>query len=103
MNDLSRMFIEKFKLFDLRSHQNRSYFSQNFDIRQFSQSCFSIISKKFYFIIENLFEMFDEKFKKKNLFQNQNNVFSRAFSNQMQIIVCFKFAINQKLLINQNY
>ena len=102
MNDLSRMFIEKSKSFDLRLHQDRSYFSQNFDIRQFSQSCFSTASKKYYFIIENLFEMFDEKFKKKNLFQSQNNVFFRAFSNQMRIIAYFKSAINQKLSINQN-
>ena len=69
MNDLSRIFIEKFKSFDLRSHQNRSYFSQSFDIRQFSQSCFSIVSKKSYLIIENLFEMFDDKFKKKIYFR----------------------------------
>ena len=102
MNDLSRMFIEKSKSFDLRSHQDRSYSSQSFDIRQFSQSCFSTASKKSYLIIENLFEMFDEKFKKKSLFQSQNNVFSRTFSNQMRIIAYFKFAINQKLSINQN-
>ena len=68
LNDLSRMFIEKFKSFDLRSHQNRSYFSHSLDIRQSLQSCFSIASKKFYLIIEKLFEMFDEKFKKKNMF-----------------------------------
>ena len=102
MNDLSRMFIEKSKSFDLRSHQDRSYSSQSFDIRQSSQSCFSIASKKSYLIIENLFEMFDEKFKRKSLFQNQNNVFSRAFSNQMRIIVYFKSAVNQKLSISQN-
>ena len=102
MNDLSRMFIEKSKSFDLRSHQDRSYSSQSFDIRQSSQSCFSIASKKFYLIIENLFEMFDEKFRKKNLFQNRNNVSFRAFSNQMRIIVYFKSAINQKLSISQN-
>ena len=102
MNDLSRMFIEKSKSFDLRSHQDRSYSSQSFDIRQFSQSCFSIASKKSYLTIENLFEMFDEKFKKKNLFQNQNNVSFRAFSDQMRIIAYFKFAVNQKLSINEN-
>ena len=60
MNDLSRMFIEKFKQFDLRLHQNRSYSSQSIDVRQ-SRFAFS---KKSYLIIENLFEMFDEKFRK---------------------------------------
>ena len=100
MNDLNRMFVEKSKLFDLQQHQNRCRFSQNFNFRQFDRSC-SIFSKNFHFIIEKLFEMFDEKFKKKNLFQNQNNVFFQTFSNQIQIIVYFKFTINQKSLINR--
>ena len=103
MNDLSRMFIEKFKSFDLRSHQDRSYSSQSFDIRQSSQSCFSTVSKKSYLIIENLFEMFDEKFRKKSMFQNQKNVFSREFfSKQLRITVYFKFTINQKSSISQS-
>ena len=46
--------------------------------------------------------MFHEKFKRKNLFQSQNNVFFRAFSNQMRIIAYFKSAVNQKLSISQN-
>ena len=95
MNDLSRMFTEKSKSFDLRSHQDRSYSSQSFDIRQSSQSCFSTVSKKSYLIIENLFEMFDEKFRKKSLFQSQKNVFFREFfSKQSRITVYFKFTIN---------
>ena len=103
MNDLSRMFIEKFKSFDLRSHQDRSYSSQSFDIRQSSQSCFSIASKKSYLIIENLFEMFDEKFRKKNMFQNQKNVSSREFfSEQLRITIYFKSTINRKSSISQN-
>ena len=61
MNDLSRMFDEKFKSFDLQQHQNRALSSRNFDIRQ----SYSI---KFHLIIENLFEMYNEKFKKKILF-----------------------------------
>ena len=74
VNDLNRMFVENSKSFDLRQHHNRRLFSQNFDFRQFDRSC-STSSKKSHFIIENLFEMFDEKFEKKNLFQSQNNVF----------------------------
>ena len=74
IDNLSRMFVENFKLFDLQQYQNRRFFSQNFEFRQFSQLCFSI-STKFYFIIEMLFNIFDEKFKKIDLFQNQNNVF----------------------------
>ena len=101
INDLHRMFVEKFTSFDSQQHQNRCRFSQNFDFRQFDRSCLTF-SKKFYFIIENLFEMFDEKFRKKNLFQNQNNVSSQTFSNQMKIIFYFKFTINQKSSINQN-
>ena len=93
-NDLSRMFVKKSKSFNLRQHHNRRSFQQNFDIRQFR-------SIKLYLIIENLFEMFDEKFRKKNLFQNQNNVFFQAFSDQMQIIVYFKFKINQKSSVSQ--
>ena len=103
MNDLNRIFIEKFKSFDLRSHQDRLYFSQSFDIRQSLQSCFSTVSKKFYLIIENLFEMFEKKFKRKNMFQSQKNVSSREFfSKQSRITIYFKFAINQKLSISQN-
>ena len=98
MNDLNRMFAEKFKSFDLQQHQNRRFSSQSFDVRQFRFA----FSKKSYLIIENLFEMFDEKFKKKNLFQNQSNVFFQAFSNQMKIIFYFKSTINQKSSINQN-
>ena len=67
MNDLNRMFVEKSKSFRLQQHQNRCNFSQNFDFRQLHRSC-SIFSKKFYLIIENLFEMFDEIFKKKIYF-----------------------------------
>ena len=103
MNDLSRMFTEKSKSFDLRSHQDRSYSSQSFDIRQSSQSCFSIASKKSYLIIENLFEMFDEKFRKKSMFQNQKNVFSRKFfSEQSRITIYFKSTVNQKSSISQD-
>ena len=101
VNDLSRMFHEKSKSFDLRQHHNRRFSSQSFDSRRFSQSCFST-SKKFYLIINNLNRIFNEKFKKKKLFQNQNNVFSQTFSNQMKIIFYFKFTINQKSSINQN-
>ena len=47
--------------------------------------------------------MFNEKFKKKNLLQNQNNViFRKFFSNQSRITIYFKFIINQKSSINQN-
>ena len=103
MNDLSRMFTEKSKSFDLRSHQDRSYSSQSFDIRQSSQSCFSIASKKSYLTIENLFEMFREKFKRKSMFQNQKNVSSREFfSEQSRITVYFKSTVNQKSSINQD-
>ena len=103
MNDLSRMFNEKSKSFDLRAHQDRSYSSQSFDIRQSSQSCFSIASKKSYLTIENLFEMFDEKFRKKSLFQSQKNVSSREFfSEQSRITIYFKSIVNQKSSISQN-
>ena len=102
VNDLNRMFVEKFKSFDLQQHQNRCRFSQNFVFRQLDRSCL-IFLKKFYLIIEKLFEMFDEKFNKMSLFQSQNNVFSREFFlKQSQITIYFKFAINQKSLINQN-
>ena len=57
-NDLNREFVKKSKLFDLRQHYNCYFFQQNFDIRQFR-------SIKFHFIIENLFQIFDKKFKKK--------------------------------------
>ena len=47
--------------------------------------------------------MFDEKFRKKSLFQNQNHVFFREFSsNQSRITIYFKFAFNQKSSINQD-
>ena len=102
MNDLSRMFHEKSKSFDVQQHQNRCRSSQSFDLRQFSQSC-STSSKKSYLSIENLFEMFDEKFRRKNMFQNQRNVSSREFfSEQSRIIAYFKSAINRKSLISQN-
>ena len=100
MNDLSRIFHEKFKSFDLRQHYNRRSFSQSFDIRQ---SHFSSSSIKSHLIVENLCEMFDEKFRKKNLSQDQKNVsFREFFSKQSRIIVYFKFAINRKSSINQN-
>ena len=100
VNDLSRMFHEKSKSFNLRQHHNRCFFSQSFDIRQFH---FSSSSIKFHLTIENLFEMFDEKFKKKSLFQNQKNAFFRAFfSNQSRITVYFRLTINQKSSISQD-
>ena len=100
-NDLSRMFHEKSKSFDLRQHHNRRFFSQSFDSRQFSQSCFSI-SKKFYLTMNNLSRMFDGKFRKKNLFQHQMNVTFQTFSDQMRIIVYFKLTVNQKFSIIQS-
>ena len=78
VNDLNRVFVEKHKSFDLQQHQNRCRFSQNFDFRQFDRSCL-IFSKKFYFIIENLFEMFDEKFKKKFYFKIKTTCFFKHF------------------------
>ena len=94
MNDLSRIFDEKFKSFDLQQYQIRVLFFRNFDIHQSH-------SIKFHLIIENLFEMFNEKFKKKSLFQNQKNVFSRRFfSKQSRITIYFKLTINQKSSIN---
>ena len=103
MNDLNRMFVEKFKSFDLQQHQNRRFFSQSFDLRQVSQSCFSIVSKKSYLIIENLFEIFVEKFTKNSSFQNQMNLSSRKFfSQRSRITIYFKFTVNQKSSINQN-
>ena len=102
MNDLSRMFHEKSKSFDVQQHQNRCRSSQSFDLRQFSQSC-STSSKKSYLSIENLFEMFDAKFRRKSMFQNQKNVFSREFfSRQSRITVYFKSTVNQKSSISQN-
>ena len=59
------------------------------------QRCFILLS--------NLFEMFNEKFKKSNLFQNKKNVsFREFFSKQLRITIYFKFTINQKSSINQN-
>ena len=96
MNDLSRMFDEKPKSFDLQQHQNCVLSSRCFDIRQSH-------SIKFYLTIENLFKMFDGKFRRKSLFQDQKNVSSSEFfSKQLRIIVYFKSAINQKSSINQN-
>ena len=47
--------------------------------------------------------MFDEKFRKKSLFQSQKNVSSREFfSEQSRITFYFKFTINQKSSISQN-
>ena len=101
VNDLSRMFVEKSKSFDLQQHQNRCRFSQDFVFRQFDRSCLTF-SKKFYLTIEKLFEMFDEKFNRMSLFQSQNNVFSRKFfSKQSQITIYFKFTVNQKSSIDQ--
>ena len=34
------MFVEKLKSFDLRQHQNRRFFSQSFENRQFDRSIF---------------------------------------------------------------
>ena len=78
IDNLIRMFYEKFKSFDLRQHHNRRFFSQNFDFRQFSQSCFSI-SKKFYFIMNNLNRIFDKKFKKKICFNIKWTLFFKHF------------------------
>ena len=100
VNDLSRMFHEKFKSFDLRQHFNRRSSSQSLDIRQSHFSSFSI---KSHLIIENLFEMFNEKFRKKSLFQSQKNAFFRAFfSSQSRITIYFKLTVNQKSSINQD-
>ena len=102
MNDLSRMFAEKFSSFDLQRHQSRRFSSKSFDLRQSSRSCFST-STKSYFTIENLFEMFDEKIRKNNLFQSQKNVsFREFFSKQSRITIYFKLTINQKSSINRN-
>ena len=109
MNDLHRMFVEKFKSYDSRQHQNRYRFSQNFDFRQFDRSC-SIFSKKLYLIIENLFKMFSENLRKKNLFYSQKNLlenqmsvfFRDILSNQMRIVFYFKFTVNQKSSISRN-
>ena len=78
IDDLNRMFVENFKSFDLRQHHNRRFFSQSFDFCQFDRSC-SIFSKKFHLIIENLFEMFDEKFKKKIYFKIKTTCFFKHF------------------------
>ena len=102
MNDLSRMFAEKSSSFDLQRHQSRRLSSQSFDLRQSSRSCFST-STKSYLTIENLFEMFDEKIRKNNVFQSQKNVSSREFfSKQSRITVYFKSTINRKSSISQN-
>ena len=96
MNDLSRMFDEKSKSFDLRQHHNRRSSQQSFDIRQFD-------SIKSYLTIENLFEMFNEKFRRKSLLQSQNDVSSREFfSSQSRITTYFKSTVNQKSSINQD-
>ena len=95
MNDLSRMFDEKSKSFDLQQYQNRALSSRSFDIRQSH-------SIKSHLTIENLFEMFNEKCRKKSLFQSQKNVSSREFfSKQSRIIAYFKSAINRKSSISQ--
>ena len=109
VNDLSRMFVEKFRSFDLQQHQNHCRFSQNFDFRQLDRLC-SISSKKSYFIIENLFEMFDENLERKSLLYSQksqlensmNMFFRNIFSHQMRITFYFKFAVNQNAWISQN-
>ena len=79
MNDFSRMFVEKSNSFDLQRYQNRRFSSQSFNFRQFSRMCFSI-STKSYFIIENLFEMFDEKIKKRVYFKVKRTFFFENFS-----------------------
>ena len=68
-----KFHIQNFYLImnDLQQHYNRRFFSQSFDVRQFRFA----FSKRFHLIIENLFEMFDKKFRKTNLFQSRNNVF----------------------------
>ena len=97
MDDLSRMFAEKPKPFDLPQHQNRSSSPQNFDI------CQPTSSKKSYLIIENLFKMFGERFRRKSIFQDQKNVSSRGFSSeQLRITAYFKPTANQKLSISQD-
>ena len=102
MNDLHHMFAEKSTSFDLQQHQNRCRSSQNFDFRQFDRSR-STSSKKSYLTIENLSEMFDEKFRRKSLFSDQNNVsFRKFFSEQSQMTIYFKFTIIQKSSISQN-
>ena len=95
LNDLSRMFVEKSRSFDLRQHHNCRFFQQSFDIRQ-SRSI------KSHLIVKHLFEMFDEKFRRKNLFQSQNNVSFQTFSDQMQITIYFKLTIIQRSSIDQN-
>ena len=62
-SDLNRMFVEKFKLFDLRQHHNRRFFQQNFDIRQYVFSSFifatftsifeSILLKRSHFLLRH--------------------------------------------------
>ena len=85
MNDLNRIFAKKFKSFNLQQHHNRRFFSQNFDVCQHRFA----FSKKFYIIIENLIEMFDEKIKKKRFISKSNKIF---FSN-----IFFKSIVNYDL------
>ena len=57
---------------------------------------------KFYFIIQNLFEMFVEKSKRTNLLHIKKRESFSKFSRQIKITVYFKFVINQKKSISQN-
>ena len=99
VDDLSRMFHGKSRPFGLRQHHNRRLSSQSLGIRQSHSSPPSV---KPHLTIENLFEMFDGKSRRKSLFQSQNNVSFRVFSDQMRITAYFKSAVNQKLSISQD-
>ena len=66
------MFNEKFTSFDLQQHQNFVSFQQNFDICQFDSITFD-------FIVKNLFEMFNKKFKKKVCCKIKITFFSKNF------------------------
>ena len=58
--------------------------------------------QKFYFIIDDLFEMFVEKRTKSNLLQIKKIEFFSRISHQFKITFYFKFAINQNKSISQN-
>ena len=78
-----------------------------------SDICSSFSSKakhqKLYFIIEDLYEMFDEKFKKSDIFHIKHHIKNDAhfriiffFFYQVKIIAYFTSAVNQSQSISQN-
>ena len=92
IDDLIRMFREKFKSFELRQHQKNFAFSQNFDIRSFTQSRFSYQSR---IIVYFLFAINQ----KTSINQNSKSSNSKSFQ-QFTFAKTIRSVLSEKSIIS---